>query len=70
MLLACLFCLLKTDRNKDERQRHSLFIHCIVSIFLLYQGHKTRQSVRLQRTMFLGTAASSLKSCRSYDTLR
>lgn len=45
MLLAYLFCLLKREKNKDERQRHLRFIYYIVSIFLLPQGYETQQTI-------------------------
>lgn len=64
MLLACLFCLLKIERNKDENEAKTCLFHTL-SIFLLHQGYKEWQIISLQRTMFLGTAPHSQNSCSS-----
>lgn len=66
MVLACLFCLLKIERNNDGRQAN-IFVFYIYFCYIRAIKHGRLSDCR---ELFLGTASSSLKSCSSYEILR
>lgn len=66
MVLVCLFCLLKIERNNDGRQAN-IFVFYIYFCYIRAIKHGRLSDCR---ELFLGTASSSLKSCSSYEILR
>lgn len=55
VLLACLFCSCKIEKNKDEGEAKTfMFNVCyVMSIFVLHQGDETQQTMMAENCVFM-----------------
>lgn len=55
MLLACLFCLCKIEKNKDEGEAKTFvfYVYYAMSIFVLHQGDETQQTMMAENCIFM-----------------